>query len=174
MLGSGYRLQRHPPRFWGGRADAGVRPLSPPSCSRHACGWRNGERRSAQLFRTRCVQVLCGPLRQKLSHDLHAAVREGAMSYPTHYNMEAVWKILDYFSTPGPGPVYGDRGHPLSYSASAGRLRPKPVACSKAWAIRRTPRSSQYRPTIWMPTGNPSEVKPAGTEMAGRKVTVIQ
>ena len=58
--------------------------------------------------------------------------------------------------------------------AIAGRFFPKPVACSNAWAICSTPRSSRYRPTIWMPTGRPSGVKPAGTDAAGRNVVVIQ
>jgi hypothetical protein len=36
------------------------------------------------------------------------------------------------------------------------------------------PKSSRCRPTIWTPTGSPSPVKPAGTEIAGRNVALIQ
>ena len=58
--------------------------------------------------------------------------------------------------------------------AISGRRRPKPVARSKAWASCKTPRSSRYRPTICIPTGKSSEVNPAGTEIAGQKVALIQ
>ena len=59
-------------------------------------------------------------------------------------------------------------------NAISGRRRPKPVARSKAWASCKTPRSSRYRPTICIPTGKSSEVNPAGTEIAGQKVALIQ
>ena len=53
-----------------------------------------------------------------------------------------------------------------------GRFLMKLVACSKAWASYKT-KSSLFRPTIWMPTGRPSGVKPAGTEAAGFPVAEI-
>src|SRR5438093_13642462 len=61
-----------------------------------------------------------------------------------------------------------------AFQASGGRLRPQPVACSNAYASCRTPRSSPRRPAIWTPTGRPSAVKPAGTEIAGSNVALIQ
>src|SRR5437667_349650 len=51
---------------------------------------------------------------------------------------------------------------------------PACVACSNACASCRTPTSSRCRPTIWTPTGSPPSVKPAGTEIAGRNVALIQ
>ena len=47
------------------------------------------------------------------------------------------------------------------HGRSAGRIR------SKARASRSTPTSSKRRPTICRPTGSPSGVNPAGTEIAG-------
>ena len=57
--------------------------------------------------------------------------------------------------------------------AMLGACLPKPVACSKAWAICKTLKSWLLRPTIWRPTGSPSGVKPAGTEAAGLPVAEI-
>jgi len=56
------------------------------------------------------------------------------------------------------------------YEAMAGRLPAKLVASSNACASWRTLKSCLSRPTIWMPMGNPSGVKPAGTEAAGLPV----
>src|ERR1700686_5605501 len=61
-----------------------------------------------------------------------------------------------------------DRVHGLY--GMAGCVLPKPVACSNAWAICRTLKSSLLRPTICTPTGSPSGVKPPGTEAAGLAV----
>ena len=47
------------------------------------------------------------------------------------------------------------------------------VACSNACAMRSTPKSSQLRLTIWIPTGSLSSVKLAGTEIAGCREMVM-
>jgi hypothetical protein len=73
------------------------------------------------------------------------------------------------FSCPFDG---GSSGYPR-LSATGGLCFQKPVARSKARASWSTPRSSRWRPTIWMPTGSPSGVKPHGTEIAGCPVTVM-
>lgn len=55
---------------------------------------------------------------------------------------------------------------------TAGRRWAHGCACSKAAAARSTPASSRQRPAICSPTGRPSRVNPAGTEMAGALTTV--
>ncbi len=56
----------------------------------------------------------------------------------------------------------------------SGRRSPTRVAPSNAWASWSTGTSARCRPTIWIPTGSPSGVNPAGTEIAGCRVVVIQ
>ena len=46
-------------------------------------------------------------------------------------------------------------------------------AASKAAATSSSRRSAPNGATIWTPIGSPSEVDPAGTEIAGHPVTVI-
>ena len=57
--------------------------------------------------------------------------------------------------------------------AIGGRRSEDRVLCSSAQASSSTPRSAPRRPTICRPIGNPSAVKPAGTEIAGRPVQEI-
>lgn len=61
-----------------------------------------------------------------------------------------------------PGRCYGFGGRTCAHGAAA----------SKAAAARRTVTSSRQWPAICSPTGRPSRVKPAGTEMAGALITV--
>src|SRR5581483_4458026 len=61
-----------------------------------------------------------------------------------------------------------------AYAFKAGRRSPTRVADSNARAIARTPASLPLAPAICSPTGRPSRVKPAGTEIAGPYVALIQ
>ena len=54
-----------------------------------------------------------------------------------------------------------------AHSAAIGRLFPMRVPCSNACANCKTAKSCWCRPTICNPTGRPSGVNPAGTEIAG-------
>ena len=56
---------------------------------------------------------------------------------------------------------------------TAGRSR-RPAAPSNAAATSSSRRSRPCGPTSWRPTGSPSSVVPAGTEIAGQPVTVIR
>ena len=56
---------------------------------------------------------------------------------------------------------------------TAGRSR-SPEAASNAAATSSSRRSLPCGPTSWSPTGSPSSVVPAGTEIAGQPVTVIR
>ncbi len=57
---------------------------------------------------------------------------------------------------------------------SVGARRAWPVAASKACATPSSGQSARQRPTSWSPTGSPSGVNPAGTEMAGSPVAEIR
>ena len=66
-------------------------------------------------------------------------------------------------------------GYPSTgYPSTGGMTRPCPVAASKACATWSSGQSARRRPTSWSPTGRPSGVNPAGTEMAGSPVTEIR
>jgi hypothetical protein len=56
---------------------------------------------------------------------------------------------------------------------TGGILAAQGAAASKAAAARSTIASCRRRPTIWSLTGRPLLVKPHGTEMTGRPVTVM-
>jgi hypothetical protein len=71
-------------------------------------------------------------------------------------------------SLPLPKAVAGE-ATVTSAGAFAGRHL---VAVSNAYARRRTLHSSRCRPTICSPTGNPLDVNPAGTEIAGLAMNV--
>lgn len=62
---------------------------------------------------------------------------------------------------------------PRAQIASGGRRAEDRVAASNASASSSTSRSRPRRPTICKPIGRPSEVKPAGTEIAGKPVHEI-
>ena len=60
-----------------------------------------------------------------------------------------------------------------SASAVGGILSAQGAAASNAAAARSTAASWRRRPTICRPTGSPLRVKPHGTEIAGRPVSVM-
>ena len=59
-------------------------------------------------------------------------------------------------------------------AGSAGVTRPCPVAASNACATPSSGQSPRRRPTSCSPTGSPSAVNPAGTEIAGSPVAEIR
>jgi hypothetical protein len=73
------------------------------------------------------------------------------------------------------GAMTENRLHVISAHAvtTGGILSAQGAAASKAAAARSTIASCRRRPTIWSPTGRPLLVKPHGTEMTGRLVTVM-
>ena len=109
-----------------------------------------------------------------------AIARTAAQASPA---APATHRLLTYALTPIADPV-GGGGNPRDSCSlrrrgcrssglldSGGRRRPKPRRLLERVArAASTPKSSRWRPTIWMPTGRPSGVKPAGTEIAGRSV----
>jgi DNA-binding transcriptional LysR family regulator len=71
-----------------------------------------------------------------------------------------------------PADARGAPGGAATTSASTGGRRcAHGRAASKAAAARSTIASWRRRPTIWSPTGRPSLVKPAGTEIAGSPIS---
>ena len=77
-------------------------------------------------------------------------------------------------STGYPSTVSGTGQLSTGQPSTGGMTRPCPVAASKACATWSSGHSARRRPTSWSPTGRPSGVNPAGTEMAGSPVTEIR